>query len=212
MLFPWTASDANGVTRNPWDLTRTPGGSSGGSAAAVAAGLVSAAGAADGGGSIRIPAACCGLVGMKPTRGRVSAQPLGSGWLGLATYGASGKDTTQGPANARTRLWEPGPYVRTVPRLFEHVRKAVGDDVETVANGLEVVERLAHPHENDIGDGARFALRQQAIRRRREAGKIAKPFARDDDLRNDFARRQIADKFLRARVAEPASQRAADLA
>jgi amidase len=88
MLFPWSASDANGVTRNPWDLTRTPGGSSGGSAAAVAAGLVSAAGASDGGGSIRIPAACCGLVGMKPTRGRVSAQPLGSGWLGLATYGA----------------------------------------------------------------------------------------------------------------------------
>ena len=88
MLFPWTASDAGGVTRNPWDLTRTPGGSSGGSAAAVAAGLVPAAGASDGGGSIRIPAACCGLVGMKPTRGRVSAQPGGEGWLGLATFGA----------------------------------------------------------------------------------------------------------------------------
>jgi amidase len=88
MLFPWTASDAGGVTRNPWDLDRTPGGSSGGSAAAVAAGLVPAAGASDGGGSIRIPAACCGLVGMKPTRGRVSSQPLGDGWLGLATFGA----------------------------------------------------------------------------------------------------------------------------
>lgn len=88
MLFPWTASDAGGVTRNPWDLTRTPGGSSGGSAAAVAAGLVPAAGASDGGGSIRIPAACCGLVGMKPTRGRVSSQPLGDGWLGLSTFGA----------------------------------------------------------------------------------------------------------------------------
>jgi len=88
MLFPWSASDANGITRNPWNTARTPGGSSGGSAAAVAAGLVAAAGASDGGGSIRIPAACCGLVGMKPTRGRVSAQPLGAGWLGLATYGA----------------------------------------------------------------------------------------------------------------------------
>jgi amidase len=88
MLSPWTASDAGGVTRNPWDLTRTPGGSSGGSAAAVAAGLVPAAGASDGGGSIRIPAACCGLVGMKPTRGRVSSQPLGDGCLGLATFGA----------------------------------------------------------------------------------------------------------------------------
>ena len=85
MIFPWTATAANGVTRNPWDPTRTTGGSSGGSAAAVAAGLVAAATASDGGGSIRIPAAACGLVGMKPTRGRV---PSGGGWLGLSTYGA----------------------------------------------------------------------------------------------------------------------------
>jgi amidase len=84
MIFPWTATTANGVTRNPWDTARTTGGSSGGSAAAVAAGLVAAATASDGGGSIRIPAAACGLVGMKPTRGRVS----GGGWLGLSTYGA----------------------------------------------------------------------------------------------------------------------------
>ncbi len=86
-IFPWTASEANGVTRNPWDLTRTPGGSSGGSAAAVAAGMVPAATASDGGGSIRIPASCCGLVGMKPTRGRVSMQPARQGWLGLTVYG-----------------------------------------------------------------------------------------------------------------------------
>jgi amidase len=84
MIFPWTATTANGVTRNPWDPARTTGGSSGGSAGAVAAGLVAAATASDGGGSIRIPAAACGLVGMKPSRGRVS----GGGWLGLSTYGA----------------------------------------------------------------------------------------------------------------------------
>lgn len=88
MIFPWTASDATGVTRNPWDPSRTPGGSSGGSAAAVAAGMVPAATASDGGGSIRIPAACCGLVGMKPTRGRVSTQPRPEHWLGLSTSGA----------------------------------------------------------------------------------------------------------------------------
>lgn len=88
LIFPWTATEANGITRNPWRLDRTPGGSSGGSAAAVAAGLVAAATASDGGGSIRIPAACCGLVGMKSTRGRVSSAPAAPGWLGLSVIGA----------------------------------------------------------------------------------------------------------------------------
>jgi amidase len=88
MIFPWTASAANGVTRNPWDPTRTPGGSSGGSAAAVASGMVPCATGSDGGGSLRIPAACCGLVGMKPSRGRVTTQPAREGWLGLSVVGA----------------------------------------------------------------------------------------------------------------------------
>jgi amidase len=88
MIFPWTATEANGITRNPWNPERTPGGSSGGSAAAVAAGMVPAATGSDGGGSIRIPAACCGLVGMKPTRARVPTAPATEGWLGLSVYGA----------------------------------------------------------------------------------------------------------------------------
>jgi amidase len=89
-LWPFTESATWGDTRNPWDPGRTTGGSSGGSAAAVAAGMVPAATASDGGGSIRIPAAACGLVGLKPQRGRV---PLGAGtcggehWHGLSSAG-----------------------------------------------------------------------------------------------------------------------------
>ncbi|KPN74246.1 6-aminohexanoate hydrolase [Neisseria sp. 74A18] len=82
--YPVTETEIYGITRNPWNLSYTPGGSSGGSAAAVAAGVVPAAHGGDGGGSIRVPAHNCGIFGLKPSRGRSSFEPLQSeAWQGL---------------------------------------------------------------------------------------------------------------------------------
>jgi amidase len=95
----FTESATYGVTRNPWNPQRTPGGSSGGSGAAVAAGMVPIASAGDGAGSIRIPAASCGLFGLKPSRGRVSMAPQAEGWRGLAVEGCLSRSVLD------TALW-----------------------------------------------------------------------------------------------------------
>ncbi|HVY77378.1 MAG TPA: amidase [Solirubrobacterales bacterium] len=95
----FTESATYGVTRNPWNPQRTPAGSSGGSGAAVAAGLVPIASAGDGAGSIRLPAASCGLFGLKPSRGRASLAPELEGWGGLAVLGCLSRNVLD------TALW-----------------------------------------------------------------------------------------------------------
>ena len=124
----------HGPARNPWHRGHTPGGSSGGAAAAVAAGIVPVAGAGDGGGSIRIPAACCGLFGLKPSRGRVPTGPeQGEKWQGAAVEhvlsrsvrdSAALLDATQGPdAGAPYFLPAPvRPYLEEVGRAPGRLR------------------------------------------------------------------------------------------
>jgi amidase/6-aminohexanoate-cyclic-dimer hydrolase len=126
-----TESTLYGATRNPWDLSRTSGGSSGGASALVASGVLPAAHATDGGGSIRGPASCCGLFGLKPSRGRVPIAPgRTEGWYGCSTTHAVSRsvrdsavllDISHGP--------EPGSrYVAPPPkgRFAEAVQRAPG--------------------------------------------------------------------------------------
>ena len=96
---PTTEWGLFGATHNPWNLDHTPGGSSGGAAAAVAAGLCGFAQGSDGGGSVRIPSSCCGVVGLKPSRGRISPGPVvGEGWAGLATDGVIARSVADAAA------------------------------------------------------------------------------------------------------------------
>jgi amidase len=114
--IPVTESELNGICRNPWDTGRTPGGSSGGAAAAVAAGLAPIAQASDGGGSIRIPASCCGIYGLKPSRGRTSSAPQGDAY-GLSVQGPVARTVADAAAYLDALAGpEPGdPYVAPPP-------------------------------------------------------------------------------------------------
>ena len=141
-LWPFTESITWGVTRNPWDLERTPGGSSGGSAAAVAAGLVAAAIGVDGAGSIRIPAACCGVFGLKPQSGRVPRWPHdrdGSHWQCFGPLTRSVLDSAivfdviQGPEPMRDA---PGPFERAARERPPRLRIAVCDAFPAGTRGV----------------------------------------------------------------------------
>lgn len=162
-----TESTLYGQTRNPWDTTRITGGSSGGAAAAVAAGVIPVAHASDGGGSIRIPAACCGVFGLKPSRGRMPMGPARTeGWNGLSTVGVVSRtvrdtaamlDATHGPeTGSRYHAPPPSrPYLQEVGRDPKPLRIALWpvapngtrpdpDAAEGLANTVKLLESLGH--------------------------------------------------------------------
>ncbi len=181
-LLPYTEPELWGPCRNPWALDRTPGGSSGGSAAAVAAGIVPMAGGGDGAGSIRMPASCCGLFGLKPTRGRIPTGPhRGESWRGASIEhvltrsvrdSAAMLDATHGP--------EPGVSFEIAPPARPFSREAAADPgrlriawtaepmlgssvhadcVEAVAGTVTLLEELGHEVVEDSPrvDAAAFA-------------------------------------------------------
>jgi amidase len=135
-LYPFTEGSAFGSTRNPWSLDHTPGGSSGGSAAAVAAGIVPAATGSDGAGSVRIPAAWCNLVGVKPQRSRISTWPDRESFNGLTCIGPLTRtvadaalmlDVLSGPhpEDLHTPPPPPEPFARAVAREPPPLRVAL---------------------------------------------------------------------------------------
>ncbi len=170
-----TEPDLFGPCSNPWNREHTPGGSSGGAAAAVAAGIVPAAGASDGGGSIRIPAACCGLFGLKPGRGLVPSGPLvGEGLHGFSVQGVitrsvrdtaamldvlAGPDVTSPYAAAVGERpfadelgTDPGPLrvaVGAAPEPTGEARAAVESAVAALEELGHSVEAVAAPYDPD---------------------------------------------------------------
>ena len=151
-VTPWTESPTYGATRNPWDLHRTPGGSSGGTGAAVAAGLCGAAIGSDGAGSIRIPAACCGLFGLKPQNGRVPTAPVVEPWHGMSTWGALTRGVADsaliydaikdgGPSFAEAAARQPG-RLRIAVSLKTPPLTGVQADAEQLSGVSAVAEAL----------------------------------------------------------------------
>lgn len=213
-LWPVTESELLGPCRNPWDTTRTSGGSSGGAAAAVAAGIVPAAHASDGGGSIRIPASCCGLFGMKPSRGRVSFAPQGEGWAGASINHAVTRSVRDSAAllDVACRPQAGDPYFLPPPEVpfAEEVRREPGRvrigfttaalqgqmlDPECEAAVLETArlcESLGHSVEEVKVPGDLTAMQQAA------ATVIAASVAADLDAEAERRGRPIAEGEVEA--------------
>jgi len=216
--WPWTSSATWGVTRNPWDHTRTPGGSSGGSAVAVATGMCGVALGSDGGGSVRYPAALTGVFGFKPQRDRVPLSPHDGAWNGLLVYGPISRTVHDAAvfmdATAGTRLVEtidaPKRALRiavacnaprnSLVRLSNTAREAVDSTAQLLAGlGHTVVE-----HDVDYGTVMREATLRYAEGVRVDVGTRPNPEALEPSTRRLARMGRVVEKAARRAVsAEP---------
>jgi amidase len=181
-----TDPQAFGRSSNPWDATRTPGGSSGGAAVAVAAGVVPMAAGNDGGGSLRIPAACCGLVGLKPSRGRVSVGPgAGEVWFGACSEGVISRsvrdtalalDVLSGP-EAGDPVALPTPATSFVNQMHAPLRR------------LRIAWCADSPIGEPVHDEARLAV-EQTVALLKSLGHVVEP------ARPDLDGRALANSYL----------------
>lgn len=138
-IWPFTEPEASGATHNPWDATRSPGGSTGGGAAAVAAGMVALALGSDGGGSLRVPAACCGIVGLKPGSGVVPlAGGLAAHWYGMTEFGPLARTVSDAALMLDVLAGRSGHASATLPD--PHLRIAVSTKSPTA--GAEVSDEV----------------------------------------------------------------------
>ncbi|MFN8226963.1 MAG: amidase [Mycobacterium sp.] len=152
MLWPFTETVSYGATHNPWDLSRTPGGSSGGSAAAVAAGLAPWALGSDGAGSIRIPSTWCGLFGLKPQRDRVPLAPHDDAWNGLSVNGPLAHTVEDAALflDVTCDKSMPGPeggFVRAASRPPNRLRIALSTKVPPLLTAHRDAEQRAAVHQ-----------------------------------------------------------------
>jgi amidase len=184
--IPVSESELNGACRNPWATERTPGGSSGGAAAAVAAGMCPVAQGTDGGGSIRIPAACCGLFGLKPTRGRVSQAPYGPGTMGLATSGPIARTV----ADAAALLDVMAGYEVGDPFWAAPLERPLLQEVGTSPGRLRIAVTVVPPVDHPV-DPMRVAATHACAQLLAELGHDvveSTPPWRDHDVAREFTR------------------------